>query len=141
MREATKMPKSLLDLMSKEDAEKARARAQKRLNRQRSKSGLDVSPEIYMIAEFGYYFGWAAVKDLRQGFIEKESIDGSIVRDPFTLEEAALLLEGARKVWYTKLTEQGHANLVANMATYNDSPGKAFNEGIKPFTDRAEVKA
>ena len=133
------MSKSLLDLMSKEEAQKAVERGRRRLEKHKAKRGLDVSPEVYLVAEFGYYFGWEGVMAIRQGFIEKIDDSGAVVKDPFTLDEALLLLEGARKVWYTKLMEQGHANLASNVAARNENPGKAFNDGVKPFTERAAV--
>lgn len=131
--------KSFLDLLPEEDRKKALDRAEKRLEKQRAHKGHDVSPEIYTIAEFGYYFGWEGMLTIKRGYIEKTDSNGNIVKDPFTLEEALVLLEGARKVWYSKLTEQGHANLVANTSVYSKNPGQSFNNGIKPFTDRAEV--
>ena len=133
------MPRSLLELMPEADRKKAIERGRKRLERQKSKKGLDVSPEIYLVAEFGYYFGWEGVMAIKRGYIEKHDSKGEIVKDPFTLDEALVLLEGARKVWYTKLTEQGHSQLIANTSAYNRNPGQAFNNGIKPFTDRADI--
>lgn len=134
------MSKSLLDLMPKADAEKAIERGKRRMESLRAKKSLDVSPEIYMVAEFGYYFGWEGVLAIKRGYIEKIGPDGSIVKDPFTLDEVIVLLEGARKVWYSKLVEQSHGNLVANSSVHSKNPGQSFNNGVKPFTDRAEVK-
>ena len=133
------MSKSLLDLLPEDERKKAVERGRKRIERQRSKKGLDVSPEIYLVAEFGYYFGWEGVLAIKRGYIEKIGADGITVKDPFTLDEALVLLEGARKVWYSKLVEQAHGNLVANSSTYSQNPGQSFNNGVKPFTDKAEV--
>ncbi len=133
------MSKSLLELMPQDERDKAIERGRRRMDRQRTKRGLDVSPEIYIVAEFGYYFGWEAVLAIKRGYIERIGPDDSIIKDPFTLDEALVLLEGARKVWYSKLTEQGHAALIANTSVYNKNPGQAFNNGVKAFTDRAEV--
>lgn len=133
------MSKSLLDLMPEDERKKAIERGRRRMDRQKSRKGLDVSPEIYLVAEFGYYFGWEGVMAIKRGYIDKLDAKGEVVKDPFTLEEALVLLEGARKVWYSKLVEQSHGNLVANSSAYSKNPGQSFNNGVKPFTDRAEV--
>lgn len=130
------MSKSLLELMPKAERDKAVERGRKRMERQRSKKGLDVSPEMYIVAEFGYYFGWEGVMAIRRGYIEKVSANGSIIKDPFTLEEALVLLEGARKVWYSKLTEQAHAGIVSNSFK---SSSNSFESAVKPFTDKTGV--
>lgn len=132
------MSKSLLDLMPREEAQKAVERGKKRLERNKSRKGLDVSPEIYLVAEFGYYFGWEGVLAIKRGYIEKDE-NGNKVKEPFTLEEAMVLLEGARKVWYSKNIEMAHGSLVSNSAIHSKNPGQAFNNGMKPFMDKAEV--
>lgn len=123
--------------MPAEKREQAIKRASARLERQKSKQGLDVSPEIYTVAEFGYYFGWDGVIAIKRGYIETVGSDGKVVKEPFTLEEAMVLLEGARKVWYSKLIEQTHSGLVAN--SFKTS-SKSFDNSIKPFTDKAIIK-
>jgi len=133
------MSKSILDLLPENERKKAIDRGRKRLERQRTRKGLDVSPEIYMVAEFGYYFGWDGVLAIKRGYIEKLDAYGKTIKEPFTLDEALVLLEGARKVWYSKVIEQSHGNLVAHASTYSKSPGTSFNNGMKPFTDKAEV--
>lgn len=127
------MPKSLLDLMPKEEAEKAVERGKRRLERQKTRKGLDVSPEIYLVAEFGYYFGWEAVLAIRRGYTVTP---GSNDREVLTLEEAQILLEGARKVWYSKLVEQTHSTMVGGSFKTTGT----FDSAIKPFADKAEVK-
>ena len=62
------MNKSLLDLMSPEDKQKAIAKGKKRMERSKTQT-LDVSPEMFVIAELGYYFGWEAVVAIKRGFI------------------------------------------------------------------------
>jgi len=119
--------------MPKEEAEKALKNAQKRLERHMSRKGLDVSPEIYLVSEFGYYFGWDAVLAIRRGYTV-EPVTGN--KEVFTLDEAQILLEGARKVWYSKLTEQAHAQMVGGSFKVSSS---SFNDAVKPFTDKAEV--
>lgn len=131
---------SLLDLMSPEDKAKAIARGQKRLNKNRGNSA-SISPELYITAEFGYYFGWDAIVAIKRGYIEKVDDEGETVLEPFTLDEVMALLEAAKKVWYAKLVETAHGSLVAGSAKYAKKPGEAFNAGMKPFTDRADLNA
>lgn len=133
-----KQTKNFLDLLSEEGRAKAIERAQKRNERTRSRKGQDISPEIYMVSEFGYHFGWDAMLAIRRGYTV-EPVTGD--KEVFTLEEAQVLLEGAKKVWYTKLIEQGHATLVATNSSQAKNPGESFNKGVKPFAEAAEVKA
>jgi len=127
------MSKSLLDLMPEADRNKALERGRRRIERQRTKKGLDVSPEVYLAAELGYYFGWEALMALRRGFT---ITPGTNEKEVFTLEEALILLEGAKKVWYSKLIEQTHAGVISS--SFKSSSG-SFDGAIKPFSDKAEV--
>ena len=128
------MSKSFLDLLTPEEREKAVERGRKRMNRQKSKRGLDVSPEIYLVSEFGYYFGWDAILAIRRGYT---IVPGTNEKEVFTLDEAQLILEGARKVWYAKLIEQAHAGIISN--SFNSS-SKSFDSATQPFSEKAEVK-
>lgn len=128
------MPRSLLDLMPQEEADKALERAKKRLDRQKARKGLDVSPEIFLVSEFGYYFGWDAMLAIRRGYTV---VPGTNEKELFTLEEAQVLLEGARKVWYSKLIEQTNSGIISN--SFNTS-SKSFDSAIEQFKEKAEVK-
>jgi hypothetical protein len=122
--------KSLLDLMPKEEAEKAIARANRRASYNR---GAKVSPEIYSVAEFGYYFGWEAILAVKRGYIIDPVKNEKVI---FTLDEMNVLLEGARKVWYSKLVEQGGVNTVSGSFK---TQGNSYNEAMKPYTEKAEL--
>lgn len=124
--------KSLLDLMPEEDRQKAIERGRKRMNRNKSRK-TDVSPEIYLVAEMGYFFGWDAMLAVRRGYTV---VPGTTEKEIFTLDEAMVLLEGARKVWYAKLVEQAHAGIVSNSFK---SSSTSFENAVKPFTEKAEV--
>lgn len=119
--------------MPKEEAAKAIERAQKRTQNV-DRGNLAISPEIYLVAEMGYYFGWEAVMTVRRGYTIDPETGNKIM---FTLEEAQVLLEGARKVWYAKLAEQTHSGMISNSFS---SSSNSFNSAIKPFTQKAEVK-
>jgi hypothetical protein len=123
---------SLLDLMTPEDREKAIERGKKRLQK---RPGSTISPELYITAEFGYYFGWEGILAIKRGYIEKKGLDGQITQEPFTLEEVMALLEAAKKVWYTKIIDQSHGNFVANYSVNTKKPSESFNNGMKPFMD------
>lgn len=127
---------SLLDLMPKDEREKAIARGKKRMER---KKGSTISPELYITAEFGYYFGWEGVLAIKRGYIEKVGSNSEIIKEPFTLDEVLALIEAAKKVWYTKVIDQSHGNLVATNAAHSNTPGQTFNRGISTFSDRVEL--
>lgn len=126
---------SLLDFMTPEHREKAIARGQKRLEKNQSAS---VSPEMFVIAEFGYYFGFEAILAVKRGYIEIMK-DGELVQEPFELNEVLALIEAAKKVWYGKVVEQSHGNMIAGMAKFSANPGEAFNKNIKPLSDKADL--
>lgn len=139
---------SLLDLMSEEERNKALERARRRMERAKSRKGHDVSPEIYLVAKAGSYWGWEAMMAIRRGYTIEAKIDdrGNLVTDKsgnivykkstLTLDEVTLLLDGADKVRYAQLTEQIHAGVVSNSFT---SSSKSFDNAINPFTEKAEV--
>lgn len=128
------MSKSLLDLMPEEARKRAVERAERRLERRKAQKGLDVSPEFYMAAELGYYFGWESVMAFRRGYTVEPSSGN---KELFGMAEAQLLLEGARKVWYRKLIEQTEAGVISN--TFNSS-SKSFDNAIQPYKERANVE-
>lgn len=127
------MSKSLLDLMPKAEAEKAIERGKKRLERQHARKSLDITPEIYLVAEMGYYFGWEAVMAIRRGYTV---VPGANEKEVFTLEEAQVLLEGARKVWYSKLVEESQVAIVGSSFK---TGSKSFDGAVRQFRERAEV--
>lgn len=119
------MPR-LSEMMKPEDWKKAQERYRKRV--EGGKDGVSVSPEIYLTAEFGYYFGWAGVM--------------AILNNEITLDKAFVLLEGARKVWYNKLIEQASATRTSfnsAMAGSKSKSNKAFEEGMRPYKEGAKI--
>ena len=130
------MSKNLLDLMSPEDKEKAIARGRKRLDKAK---GSSISPEMYVIAEFGYYFGFEGILAIKRGYIDVVGSDGKVVHEPFTLDEVLALLEAAKKVWYSKVIDSAHGTMVASASKFAKQPGESFKGGMKPFIDRADL--
>lgn len=115
------MPR-LSDMMKPEDWAKAKERYQKRIER---REDTKVSPEIYLTAEFGYYFGWAGIM--------------AILSNQITLDKAYVLLEGARKVWYQKIVEQASANQVSFGTALSKHPKANLEKGMRPFVKRSEI--
>ena len=117
---------NLLDLMKPEDREKAKLRFKQRTEK-REDSDNRIPNEMYLVAEFGYYFGYEGIRDVRDNKI--------------TLEEMNALLEGARKVWYVKLVEQANIMRVvaesANVFAKRTEKNKLYRDGTKPFRRRA----
>lgn len=130
------MNKSLLDLMSPEDKQKAIAKGKKRMERSKTQT-LDVSPEMFVIAELGYYFGWEAVVAIKRGFITTYNDKMELKKSTFTLEEALALIEGAKKVWYSKVIDTAHGSFIAHRSARETEQGKEFNNGMKPFIEKA----
>ena len=123
-------PVSFLDKMPEAERKQAVERADRRLERQQSKKGLDVPPMFFMAAELGYYYGWDALMAFRRGYTRDMNGD----KELFTMQEATLLLEAAQKVWYKKLTEQAHAGVIGNSFTVKGS----YDEALKPFEEMSK---
>lgn len=115
-RKRIKMP-SILDLMPKEDADKVLEKAKKRALRAEG----TIPYPIYALAEFGYYYGWQAIQDVRENKI--------------SIDEMNVLLEGARKVWYSKLVEQGGMQVVSGSFR---SGSKTYEDAIRPYKEKAQ---
>lgn len=128
---------SLLDLLPKEERERAIEKGKKRLERKKTQHH-DVSPEMFAIAELGYYYGWEAVMAIKRGYITKYNEDMKIEKSTFTLEEAITLIEAAKKVWYSKVIDTAHAQLVAEGAAHSKNPGSTFIKGMEPFIKKAQ---
>lgn len=117
---------NLLSLMTPEDREKVESRFKARMEKNEVAAENLVSSEVYIVSEFGYYFGWAGIEAIRKNEI--------------TLEEAYALLEGARKVWYTKLLEESRSRSTSVGAVLSKNGNKVYKDGMKPFMDAAKIK-
>lgn len=122
--------------MSPEDKQKAIAKGKKRMERSKTQT-LDVSPEMFVIAELGYYFGWEAVVAIKRGFITTYDDKMNLKKSTFTLEEALALIEGAKKVWYSKVIDTAHGSFIAHRSAREREQGAEFNKGMKPFIEKA----
>jgi hypothetical protein len=118
---------NLLDLMRPEDRERAVARFKRRMEGS-DKFDNRISSEMYLLAELGYYFGWQAIRDVKENF--------------YTMEEIYPILEGAKKVWYSKLVEQANITRAAvdssNPLAKKHEKNTAFKSNMKPYVERAK---
>lgn len=112
---------NLLDLMRPEDKKKALERYRRRMQKDENRDN-QVSSEIFIISEFGYFYGWQAIEAIRNNQI--------------TLEEVNTLLEGARKVWYSRLVETAKTQQVATASSLAKNPNKVFKQGLRPFIEK-----
>lgn len=106
------MPK--LPELSPEDLEKV-----KRLKGE-SSDLKKISPEMYLLAEFGYFFGWDGILA-----IENEVI---------SLSKAIELLEGMRVVEGRKLYEKAKAMF------YATKDAKAFNKAMSSYANNSRIE-
>lgn len=100
--------------LSKEDLEKI-----ERL-KGKSQDVKSISPEMWFIAEFGFFYGYEGIRAYFSGEIShKDAMD---------------LLEATTMVWnkYAYLTSLG--------VFYGSKDGKAFNKGSKQFTNKIKVE-
>lgn len=100
--------------ISKEDLAKA-TRAKKRAET----SSVKVNPEWFTIAEFGYYFGWEAIKAIKNNDIE--------------MDEVRTLIAGARKVWAGRAYDIAHASFLGASSAQSKKPAQSFKKGIQGF--------
>lgn len=140
--------RSLLDLLPEDERKKAIERGQRRMQAQRAK-GPDVSPEIYLVSKAGSYWGWEAMMAIRRGYTIEPVLDsrGNLAKDEdgnlsytantLTLDEVALLLEGADKFRMSQLIEKVHGGIVSGSFK---SSSKTFEQAVKPFVDKAKVQ-
>ena len=131
---------NLLDLMTEEDRKKSIDAYKKRMAGDTSyRKGQKVAPEVYLIAELGYYFGWGAIETFKRGYVETfDENTGKRHKQLFTMEEACALVEAARKVWYSKVIDQSRGTFVAAGSTMSKNPGSSFQKGMKPFIKEAK---
>lgn len=116
---------NLLDLMSAEDREKAISRFKERTARREAEYN-KISSEVYIVAEFGFFYGWEGIQAIR--------------RNEISLQEAYVLLEAARKVYYKQLLDQGRMTTTAVAANLAGKQGnRVYRDGMKDFAERAKL--
>ena len=58
----------------------------------------------------------------------------------FTLEEAMMLIDAARKVWNSQVTDSGYAHMVGSGARFSEKPNEAYEKGMDGFINQVKVK-
>lgn len=137
---------NLLDLMTPEDREIVRKNYQERKSGNTSyRKGMAIPPDIFIIAELGYYYGWGAIETAKRGYVESFDVttkDGKRIEKrtkiPFTIEEAAILVEAAKKIDYSKVVDAARGTQVAVGSVMSKNPKRTFKEGIKPYEEGAK---
>lgn len=86
-----------------------------------------VSPEEVFVAEMGFYYGWDAVK--------------SILNNEIGMEDANILLHGARKVWYRQIIDIASANFTVQAAAQSGKKAQSvMSKGLSDFIKQSKVE-
>lgn len=126
---------NLLDMMSEEDRKKSKEAFKQRMAGDVSfRRGQKIPPEIYITAELGYYYGWGAIETVKRGYVETfDENTGKKHKQLFTMEEACILVEAARKIWYSELVNTSRGTMVATGSALSKSPSKNFQRGMEKY--------
>lgn len=103
---------SILDMMSEEHAAKAQARQ----HQQYEQLSRTVNSEWMMLSELGVYYGWGAV----QAFLD----------DTIGIDQANMLIQGARKVHSGHIYDHSLAHLAATSGNF-EKIMKTYIEDMK----------
>lgn len=129
---------NILDLMTPEDRQKSLDAYEKRMAGDTSYRSQKISSISFLLAEFGYYYGWEAIAAAKRGYIEGfDEKKQRRIKIPLTMEEIAEYVEGARKVWYGKVIDNARASQIGTATAFNDKDKHAFDKAIKPYRERA----
>ena len=107
---------NLLDLMSPEDRDKAQLAAQLR---EATKEEL-VTQELMILAEFGVFYGWQAVKD--------------VMEDVITIPQAKAFTQAARKLHSSDVIDIAMATRAASAVKPKD-----FTKMMAPYFNSIKV--
>lgn len=128
---------NLLDLMTVEDRATVRRWAEERKT---PKYKQDIPVPLYVCAQLGYYYGWAAVMDYRRGYSigyepeldEHKNPTGNLkmVRYAFELEDAVGLIKAAEKVHYKLALDNGRIDAATNVSSNDKKYAKANAEYV-----------
>lgn len=85
-----------------------------------------VSQSWLFLAEFGYYFGWEGIQAVRN---DKD----------FTMEEAEMLIRGARKVWSSKVYDYASAAFIGAASANAKKPSQVFKKATSDIIKSAKA--
>lgn len=127
---------NLYDLLSDADKAKVDSWQVERMNPKREP---DIPPELYTIAEAGYYWGWAAIEAIMRGYVEKTNDKGEPEKIILTMKDVIALCRAAKKVEYRSMLENGRISTAANIAGASKEPEKSWRENTKYYQKEAEL--
>lgn len=90
-----------------------------------AKSGTNVELEWLLTAEFGYYYGYAAIE--------------AILENKITMDQVAKLLAGARKLQSKATYNMAHATFIGSGAVNSKNPSAAFKKLTKDLLKDSEA--
>lgn len=132
---------NILDLMTDDERASIKEAYNGRMSGNNSyRKGIKIPPEIYLLSELGYYFGWGAIQDAKRGYVEDfDEATGKRRKIPLTLEEVNILVEGARKVWYSKIIDNARATQAGAGSVMAKNPNSAFKKSMKPYIEASKL--
>lgn len=137
---------NLLDLMTPEDRDIAHKNYLERKSGNTAyRKGMSIPPDIFIVAQLGYFYGWGAIETVKRGYVESFEVinkDGKRIEKrtkiPFTMEEASILVEAARKISYSGVVDAARGTQIAVGSVMSKNPRRAFKDGIKPYVEGAK---
>lgn len=138
---------NLLDLMTPEDRQIAQRNYKKRLSGTlKSAENLKIPPEVFLVAELGFYYGWQAIETVKRGYVESFRTyrkDRKIVthrtKIPFSMDEAYVLVEAAKKIASGRIVDDARGTQVGVASALAKNPQRVFDDGIKVYKNRAKL--
>lgn len=119
----------LTDKLTPEDRALVKSWGEERRN---SKYKRDIPPELYLIAQLGYYYGWQAVVDYRRNYHEGIDDNGKPCRLGFSYDDAVALVKAAEKVHYKIMLDSGRIDAANNVS----SSDKKFSKHNADYVNR-----
>lgn len=119
----------LTDKLTPEDRKLVEDWAKERLD---SRYKRDIPPELYLMAQLGYYYGWQAVVDYRRNYHEGIDDEGKACRLGFSYEDAVALVKAAEKVHYRQMMDNGRIEAANNVS----SQDKRFSKNNANYVNK-----
>lgn len=96
-------------------------------------------PDIRLIAELGSYFGWPAIEAAKRGYVEvSDNENGKKHQIPLTMDEIAVLVEGAKKNRASFIIDIAYGIRTAVASALSEHPNPVMKNGLKQFYEKAQ---
>lgn len=105
--------------MKPKSLELTQAELDKVAERRKRDETTKISPEWRLLAEFGIYYGWEAIKAVRNNEISTDEFNS--------------LLSGGRKVWAGRMIDLSTVTFTSLVASKSKKPQSVMNKGLKEF--------